>query len=152
MVTFHGFWYVYQRDPEGKSSKHVRCPKLHIRHGRHGIGPRAFRVKNRHGRHSPRRCLSICEGPSPGFTTWRRLPEFRCHGGSLGKSSNGGNFQLLRFLTKKCVESNANAKIKVTDPVVDGMPMPMPGLRETGFYWSVRNLKVAVCSPMRTSL
>lgn len=30
--------------------------------------PSALRVKNRHGRHSPRRCLSICEGPSPGFT------------------------------------------------------------------------------------
>lgn len=48
-----------------------------------------------------------------------------------GKSSNGGTFQLLGFIIKECVESNANAKIKVTDPVVDGMPMP--GLRGTGF-------------------
>lgn len=40
---------------------------------------------------------------------------------------------MLGFIIKECVESNANAKIKVTDPVVDGMPMPMPGLRGTGF-------------------
>lgn len=76
-------------------------------------------------------CPSV-KAPLRASPTWRRLPEeTRCHGGSLGKSSNGGNFQLLGLIIKECVESNANAKIKVTDPVVDGMPMP--GLLGTGF-------------------